>query len=122
MGIGKLWLTHGPGSPGTCPKAIAKDFLKWKREYPSASNEELLAMTLRNRMLAYRRLGRPALDDEEQRILLVECNGSLENLALFDFQFDNPSADEARSNSPEVYELALQVIRETVQKHVANVR
>lgn len=70
MGIGKFWIKHGPGSPGSIAKAVAKDYVKWKREFPKVPRTQLLRKTLSTRMVSYTMLGLSHLSEVEQAELL----------------------------------------------------
>jgi len=118
MRLGKWWLKHGPGSPGSIARAVAKDYLRWKEEYPQESQNELLRKVLQVRILAERSVGLRSLTDEEQEQVVIECDGSLEKLILAVVHMENPAAEEARVNAPKVYKQMLNIIAETVKKSI----
>ncbi|UCE79400.1 MAG: hypothetical protein JSV13_01850 [Nitrospiraceae bacterium] len=102
MGIVKLWLKHGPGSPGSIAKSLSEDYVKWRNIYPSASHEELLGHTLKNRLLTEKMFRFEPLTEKEQERLIKRFNGSLKELIVFIVQRENPSAAKQRSSMMEV--------------------
>jgi hypothetical protein len=117
MGFGKFWIKHGPGSVGSIAKAVTKDFMKWKQEYPSASKAELLRKTLSKRANSYSLLGLKPLNQDKQEEMLKESNEKLTKLIELIFHNENPASLETVFSAPEVYRLMLQVILEVVDKH-----
>lgn len=121
MGFGKFWIKHGPGSPGATAKAIAKDFMKWKRELPQSSTPELLKKTLLTRMTTYKMLGLQPLNQEQQEELLKRSEGKLIDFILHLVHNENPAASEALMTAPKTYQAMLEVIHEVVREYAPGV-
>lgn len=118
MGIFNWWLTHGPGSPGSITKAITKDYNKFRSEFPSDSEDEILQMTFENRLSAEESLGFPLLDESEtNKILGQVINGDLKKLIVFFVHRENPEADKVMLKQPDVYRSMHDVIRKVINKY-----
>ena len=118
MGSGKLWIKWGPGSVKSSAKAISKDYVKFKKELPTASINELFHLTLENRMDALRRFGQPTLPMGAKIDLLGQCENNLSKLIFGIMLFENPYANEALHNAEtDLLEEMLDVIIETVNKY-----
>ena len=83
MGLGKWWLTHGPGSPGDCAKALVMDYLKWKAENPGVSEKELLFMVLATRMGSRQHFGQTFMSLDESKAVVEEVEGGLPELIMY---------------------------------------
>lgn len=117
MGLGKWWIKHGPGSAGSIAKAMAKDFMRWKHEEPSATKEELLFCTLSVRMASHKIFGLEVLSVEEQIELIRKCDSDLVRIIQYIIHMENPTATEVMFTFPELYKTMLDVIIETVNKY-----
>lgn len=118
MGLGKWWLKHGPGSPGSIAKAMVRNFLTIKSQYSSASHEQLLTLTLQERINAERLLGIQPLSKEEIMGIVDESEGDIKKLILLVVHRENPEADNTLKNFPDLYQNMVDVIDEVVNKHL----
>lgn len=107
MNLGKWWLRHGPGSPGSVARAMLNSYNKMKRQNPEASQDELLLYTLHTR---YRWLGQ-----DEACEMIQRSSGRLVDLTVQVVHRENPSAEGARVNAPEMYALMREVIEEVIE-------
>jgi len=121
MGFGKFWMKHGPGSVGATAKAIAQDFVKWKRELPKSSKPDLLRKTLLTRMNTYSMLGLQPLNQEQQEELLKGSEGKLAYLILGIILYEYPAVQAAPITAPKTYQTMLDVIREAVHDYAPGV-
>lgn len=106
MGLGRWWMTHGPGSAGSIAKAMAKAYSRIKAAYPGSSKGELLFMTLRS---CY---SETQLDDGTAIEIVRMSEGYLAALTLQVVLFENPAARGARLQAPEVYAEMLEILKE----------
>jgi len=116
VGIGELWLTHGPGSPGSVAKAISKSYMSLKKRFPNATQNDLLMMTLKERINIGVKLGVAPLSDEMQEIIIKDSGENLEKLINRIIRHENPNANAAMSD-PQVYFAILSVIGKVVSKY-----
>ncbi len=117
MGLGKFWIKHGPGSPGQTAKAISKNFMRLKSEIPDASKEQLLLLTLMNRMNAYKKHGLNTFSEEEIIEIIQQCNGKLWLLVKIIVLKENPTAREVQFAAPDIYNKMMYVIQEQIDKY-----
>jgi len=75
MGIGKWWLKHGPGSPGSIAKAMGIAFRVLHSQNPDFSLEDLLRVILKSRYMTL-------VGQEEQDAIIRKARGSLIRLTL----------------------------------------
>ena len=111
MGLGKWWLTHGPGSPGSIARAMAKSYLILKNAYPGAPENDLLHATLKNR---YAMSG--GLDQTTAQEMLEASEGSLSKLTIQVWQKEVPRSSNAAIYAPEAYMASIQVIENEISK------
>ena len=91
MGLAKLWLTHGPGSPGSIARAMANAYVRIRIMHPEASAQELLATTLMTRY--GERLGP---DEFAMVVQAVQAGESLSELTIQVWHRENPMATRAQ--------------------------
>ncbi len=118
MGLGKWWLKHGPGSPGAIAKAMTKKYLRIKAEFPSATNEQLIAILLKDRINAEQNFGIPPLSQAEIIEIANESEGNIKKIILFVVHRENPEAHNAYINFPDVYQNMIEIIDEVVNKYI----
>ena len=121
MGLGKWWLTHGPGSPGSMAKAMAKDYVLWREETPGANEDELLALVLATRINSEIMVGfqdHPPLDEQEQSNIISNIDGYLNKLVLYIVHRENQEADITKLGAPDIYAKMLEVIDDVVAKFI----
>lgn len=82
MGFGDFILKHGPGSPGSIAKAVTKSYLKFKKQFPNASKNELLELTLAGRMKTHEIIGKKFITQETKEIILKKIEGQLYRLIV----------------------------------------
>lgn len=112
MGLGRWWLTHGPGSPGSIAKAMARAYRVSKSLHPQASQDELLLRTLRTRY------SKSQMDDDVATGLVRSAEGKLAALTLAIIELEIPGKVEAtRINAPEVYAEMISVVNEVIAKY-----
>lgn len=118
MGLGKFWLKHGPGSPGSIAKVMAQSYSLIKRDHPQLSHEELLARALARRYT----IARIASPELQERMLAAATSGfpntkrgSFTDLIFQIMQLENPKAFPLPR---EVESLAVDVIHEVLDKHL----
>jgi len=112
MGLGKWWLTHGPGSPGSVAKAMAMAYSRFKAYYPTASHDELLLVTLRSRYSEYD----GEIDNATANKMVKESKGRLAELTNQVIILEIPAATGAMVNAPNVYLKMLEVVNEVTAK------
>jgi len=117
MGLGRFWIKHGPGSPGSTAKAITKDFLKWKKEYPSASKNELLEYTLISRMKTHEMIGKKFITSKQKNEILQKIEGKLFRLIVYIDYFENPDSQKSYLEFPDLYNTAKSVMKEVMIKY-----
>lgn len=105
MGLGEWWLTHGPGSPGSIARAMAKAYVNLKRANPGASRDELLRLTLMSRYVMS-----GGLDESRATAMLESAGGRLGKLTILVWLMEVPQAMDSLSNAPDVYSLSVQII------------
>lgn len=113
MGIGRWWMTHGPGSAGSAAKTMARAYTRLKAHYPRASRDELLLLTLRSRYSEGR------LDNATTGGMVRNSEGRLALLTLQVIHLENPAARGAMLNAPEVYAEMLDIVEEVTAKFAA---
>jgi hypothetical protein len=106
MGLGRWWITHGPGSPGSVAKAMARAYSSMKAAYPSASRDELLLITLRTRY------SESEINNATASEIVRDCEGRLAHLTLKVIMHEIPAATGAMLNAPRVYLDMLNVVQE----------
>lgn len=111
MGLGRWWITHGLGSPGSVAKAMAKAYSRLRVAYPAAANAHLLFLTLRSRYTEFE------IDDATVTKMIEESEGSLAKLTLMVIHREIPAATGAMCNAPSVYLEMLDVVSEVTQKY-----
>lgn len=110
MGLGKWWITHGPGSPGSVAKAMAMAYSRLKAYYPTASQDELLLATLRSRY------SEGEIDNATANKIVKDSKGRLAELTYQVIILEIPAASGAMLNAPDVYGKMLEVIDEVTAK------
>jgi len=112
MGLGKWWLTHGPGSPGSIAKTMAISYSRIRAAYPSATKTDVLLTTIRTRH------SESELSEETALGMIKRSEGRLEKLIQeIVFWEIFPKAVGAMMNAPEVYNEMLEVIREVTERY-----
>lgn len=110
MGLGRWWITHGPGSPGSVAKAMARAYSTMKATYPTASKDELLLITLRTRY------SESEIDNDTADTMSKDSEGRLVQLTLQVIMRENPAATGAMMNAPDVYAEMLSVVQEVTAR------
>jgi hypothetical protein len=110
MGLGKWWITHGPGSPGSVAKAMARAYSSMKAANPSTPKDELLLITLRTRY------SESEINDATANEIVKDCEGRLAHLTLKVIMHEIPAATGAMLNAPLVYFEMLNVIQEVTAR------
>ena len=121
MGIGKFWIKHGPGSPGSIAKSVIKNFVKLKQQFPTASKEELLSLTLKHRVNTYQKLGLRPLHADDQKKLLDKANGKLLSLILLVIYIENHTAYETILTYSNIRQSVFDVISDVVLKYAPGI-
>ena len=111
MGLGRWWITHGPGSPGSVAKVMARSYTRIKNAYPAMAQSDLLFMTLRTRYSEYK------LDETAVVRMIEESQGKLANLIVQVIHLEIPAATGAMINAPSVYLEMLDVVDEVVSRY-----
>jgi hypothetical protein len=111
MGLGRWWITHGPGSPGSVAKAMARAYDRIRTAYPSASKVEVLAATLRSRY------SDRELDNDALNRIVNECGGSLSRLTLAVIHREIRAATGAMYHAPSAYMEMVSVVHEVTQTY-----
>jgi hypothetical protein len=119
MGLAKFWLKHGPGSPGSVTKVMARSYSIVKRNSPTHTHEQILQQALSFRYA----IARVASSDLQNQMLVAAVSDrSLSKRDTFTklifeiLQLENPKAFPLPR---EVMELAVEVIHETLDKQLA---
>jgi len=110
MGLGKWWITHGPGSPGSVAKAMAMAYSRLKAYYPTASQDELLLATLRSRY------SEGEIDNATANKIVKDSKGRLAELTYQVIILEIPAATGAMVNAPNAYLMMRDVINEVTAK------
>ena len=111
MGLGKWWITHGPGSPGSVAKAMAMAYSRLlKAYYSTTSQDELLLATLRSRY------SEREIDNATAHKMVKDSKGRLSKLTYQVIIREIPAASGAMLNAPDVYAKMLEVIDEVTAK------
>ena len=130
MGLGRWWITHGPGSPGSVAKAMANSYRRIKAAYqtasqagaeieritgcrlkdPIVSQDELLLATLRCRY------SQQEIDDNTANRMVKDSDGHLSQLTLQIIMLEIPAATGAMMNAPQVYTDMIDVVMEVTSK------
>ena len=118
MGLGKLLLTHGPGSPGSIARAMANAYTRIRSANRGMSKRDLLCMTLMSR---YGQLNpRSTLGSEMLQMLFqaVQAGDSLSELTIQVWHRDNPMALRAQMDprGQAAYSQSVQIIKEETAK------
>ena len=111
MGLGKWWMTYGPGSPGSVAKRMAVSYSLLKRGAAGASHDDLLLMTLRARYNA------AEIPDHAAAQMVAASEGQLAKLTLQVLQLENPRVSMAAMRAPTVYEEVIEIIRDVTARH-----
>jgi hypothetical protein len=109
--VGRWWITHGPGSPGSVAKSMARAYSRIRAMYSKASKDELLMMTLCSRYAVVRKI-----DDITANQMVKDSEGRLAKLTLHVIRREIPTATSAMLNAPDVYLEMLDVIEEVTAK------
>ena len=113
MGIGKWFLKHGPGSPGATAKAVIKDYLKWKQEYPNYNQDELLYCTLLTRVTTGKKFAKISPpSDSTMRHLIRAWRGDIRKLIVYIVVRETPGGENILMNNPQTHIDILSVIEE----------
>ncbi len=118
MGPGKLWLTHGPGSPGSIARAMANAYVRIRSANHEMSKRDLLCMTLMSR---YGELNPKSTLGEEMLQMLfqaIQAGESLSELTIQVWHRENPMALRAQIDplGQSAYSQAVQIIKEETAK------
>lgn len=117
MGLGKWWLTHGPGSPGRCAKAITKSYLTIKAFHPEASRKELLLLTGMDRKRRWEMVGKCTLTDAKIAEIVESSFADLPKFVLSLVIEEDPKVEQVLSDSPDLYPDIVEVVTKTVRKY-----
>ena len=110
MGLGRWWITHGPGSPGSVAKTMANSYRRIKAVYPTVSQDELLLATLRTRYTEVE------ISDATANKMVKDSEGCLAKMTLQVVKAEIPAATGAMLNAPQVYAKMVDVIEEVTAK------
>jgi hypothetical protein len=110
MGLGKWWITHGLGSPGSVAKSMARAYSRIKTAYPTASKNELFLATLRTRYTEVE------ISDATANKMVKDSEGCLAKMTLQVVMAEIPAATGAMLNAPQVYAKMVDVIEEVTAK------
>ena len=115
MNIGKWWLKHGPGSPGSLARAMVRAYRTIQARRPNLTHIQLLAESLESRYaLAPRRLSVP-IATRQKLLLEIHDDILLLILAVFLLENDVLGRTEIWEKSPlTVQMLTMEVILEAV--------
>lgn len=111
MGIARFILRHGPGSPGSVAKAMAKWYTRITSARPDLTHEQVLYATLRSRY-PEQKLGEDALQQ-----MLAESKGDLATLSMLVVHFGNAAANESMLTLPDIYAQAIEIVRDVTAAH-----
>ena len=111
MGLGRWWMTHGPGSVGSIAKRMAISYSLLRRKLEGASHEELLWHVLRTRYNVVE------IPDDEAARMVAAANGHLADLTLQVIKLENPHASTVALRAPAVHMEMLSIVREVTEKH-----
>ncbi len=117
MGLGKWWLTHGPGSPGRCAKAITKSYLTHKADHPWASKKELLQLTGFSRKETWEVVGRCNLTDAKVAEIVESAGADLPKFVLSLIIEEDPKVERLLTESPDLYPDVVGVVTKIVRKY-----
>lgn len=120
MGLGKWWLTHGPGSPGACAKAITQMYLNIRARHPDYSKSDCLLLTGVTRKRSFELIGRPYLSEERIGEIVEIAEGDLSVFAEIIIVEEDPEIGSTCVAQPDIYHTILEVISETVRKELGN--
>lgn len=113
LGGERWWMTHGIGSVGSVAKSMAKAYSRAKVAYPTASQDEILFVTLRSR---YTVVGINNLTAAELAGMVKNSEGRLAALSLQVMMLENPAAKDALLFYPQIYAMMVDVIEEVTAK------
>jgi len=113
LGLERWWMTHGIGSAGSVAKSMAKAYSRAKVAYPTASQDEILFVTLRSR---YTVVGINNLTADDMVGMVENSGGRLAALSLQVMMLENPAAKDALLFYPQIYAMMVDVIEEVTAK------
>ena len=122
MGLGKWWMTHGPGSVGSVARTMAKDYTKVKAQNQTAAEEEILSKVLFNRMIAHQTVGSSTLNQIDPLELIEESEAKLTKLIFLVLQLENPTVSQVMLTAPRTFFTMLEIINEVVAEHAPNAK
>ncbi len=110
MGLGRWWITHGLGSPGSIAKAMATAYSRCRKKYPSLSKKAILFETLRSRY------SESEIDEAIARRMVKDSKENLVQLTFEIIHREIPAASSALVNAPDVYNEMIDVVEEITAK------
>jgi hypothetical protein len=111
MGLGRWWITHGPGSPGSTAKAMAITYSRIRAAYPNATKTDVLLTTIRARY------SESEIDEDTVLGMIKRSKGKLANLTQEIVLLENSAAIGAMINAPDVFGEMLNVIIEVTERY-----
>ena len=113
LGLARWCMTHGMGSVGSIAKSMAKAYNRAKEAYPTASQDELLFVTLKSRYTVF---GIKNLTEDDMISMVNNSGGSLAKLSIQVVMLENPAASNALLSFPQTYSMMVEVIEEVTTK------
>jgi hypothetical protein len=113
LGLGRWWMAHGIGSVGSVAKSMVKAYNRAKVAYPTASQDEILFVTLKSRYLVF---GINNLTEDAMVGMVKDSGGQLAKLSLQVVMLENPAARDALLFHPQTYAMMVEVIDEVTTK------
>jgi NADPH:quinone reductase-like Zn-dependent oxidoreductase len=113
IGLERWWMTHGIGSVGSVAKSMAKAYNRAKVAYPTASQDEILFITLKSRYTVFEIKN---LTEDDMVDMVKDSGGRLAELSLQVVMLENPAARNALLFHPQIYAMMVEVIEEVTAK------
>jgi len=113
LGLERWWMTHGIGSVGSVAKSMAKAYNRAKVAYPTASQDEILFVTLKSR---YTVLEINNSTEDDMVGMVKDSGGRLAKLSFQVVMLENPAAGNALLFHPQVYAMMVDVIEKVTTK------
>jgi hypothetical protein len=111
MGLGELWLTYGPGSPGGIARAMAQAYRSMRDQFPHMSKAEILRATLFSRHKAFGGISSTEMDS-----MLSNAGLNLSRLTVEVWMRECPNVSGAMLHAPDSVMLGVRVIENETRK------
>lgn len=121
MNIKKWFITHGPGSIGDSANTIMKVYRNLKAEYPDLSEKDLYKLVLKTRRDHVKKLHDEFNLYAQDNFIKddVDTYGSdLNTLIIREIKLEYPILEEIEVNDPKLYDEAIVIIREVMEKNL----